>query len=481
MWRWAVLALVVANGCAQSSRRDVPGDAPDLHELDRALIERRNRALCERELRCSHGDEIGALGPLCHPSARVAPLAPGEALDPDAREQCARALDRLELRDCRVPWGAPFDPEDDFWACYRGPQPRSAELPAGAPCVDWADCASGLWCDRERSCSTGRCVPNGALGEPCGLCAEGRCAYWEVPSTCVSTDRCGRSADCPSEGSEPQRYCVDGRCVAGEPPGYHQPCDPTLADRACGPGLTCEWSGETGFCFPPAALGEPCDPASCADGLACAAGVCALPPPGCHWGSDCPATAPYCHTPSLEERGVCTTEPRGAFCFTDAWMALDLWTACPPGFGCGGVEVGCVEEAPLGGACSAAVPCVLGAACVDGRCAMLVDPDAACGADAACPAAFECLDGRCTPWGMPGDACGEALPCLEGVCVEGTCTRLEPGAPCDSSTREPCETHCAPSTGVCEPRALVGETCLRASACDDGLACVSGVCARTDC
>jgi hypothetical protein len=124
-------------------------------------------------------------------------------------------------------------------------------------------------------------------------------------------------------------------------------------------------------------------------------------------------------------------------------------------------------------------------------------------AGASCRSSLECADGLvcwgatpkvegiCAPPGATGASCGrtddalatslrasgdERHPECTGFCRQGRCAaRVASGGSCTTSGQCAPDAHCAAGTCVAGPQPGVGEDC-KATACDDGLACVDGRC-----
>jgi hypothetical protein len=112
---------------------------------------------------------------------------------------------------------------------------------------------------------------------------------------------CSSAADCADAGAGQVPYCVDGICTS-MPCGFVNstcvqagaPCHDSTADEIlhaavppttgnCAPGLACTVrtlpSGALGTCFVPQDVGVACGVAAdCKPGLACACGLCEIPP-----------------------------------------------------------------------------------------------------------------------------------------------------------------------------------------------------------
>lgn len=471
--------------------RDAPADAGD---PTADFIARRNRVYCEREIRCGSGEpsEYGPPVALCHAFSRFDWVGPGEAIDPWQLDHCTAILDELESEGCDLrweEWGARlFDGIDcrGLWPAWEPTPP----LPLGAACrrdVDY--CGPDSYCVETGRC-TGECQRSPTLGEPCemyGPCASGlRCADWLSPSVCVDRNACDRVIDC-YVGYEPLPggYCVDGACRAGPAPTDGSQCWSGTDGPSCAPGDVC-WPQGYGveICRRPRGLGEVCTDAPCDDAHHCRDGRCAPRPTlgqPCVL-EECASDAPYCVGGSFWSDppvlGVCSPNPDGAACFFPA-MVAPPWRidSCPTGFACSG-EIGgltqCRRRVTSGSACGPEALCEDSLRCVDARCVTVVSADRPCGADAVCPSAFTCRGGRCIPWPVLGEVCDDGLACLRGVCVDGVCTRLPPGSAC--AEPEPGVGPWTPcqtrcESGICTPWGEEGGACSYRDPCRAGLEC----------
>jgi hypothetical protein len=167
---------------------------------------------------------------------------------------------------------------------------------------------------------------------------------------------------------------------------------------------------------------------------------------------------------------------------------------CATGFGvdpcrgslvCSGVFGGqCVAGGEAGDSCNRAgdPPCAPGHRCDRDahRCVTLLRPgEEGCSSALNCPFLHECDGIRCVPLPIAGEACSPVMPCLEGACVDRTCTLLPDGEPCTGeSALGECAGFCASAEGggrMCTPHRTAGEACellVAEPQCADGLACI---------
>jgi hypothetical protein len=297
-------------------------------------------------------------------------------------------------------------------------------------------CAEGLFCDED----TRLCMARGDLGDTCTNnleCEAGsHCGYGENSFLCVEYAALGEPC-----GPIP---CAEGLACSFEintcvpMSGLGEPCDLI----PCAEGLAC--SAETPICVPMSGLGEPCDLIPCAEMLSCdpETPIC-VPTPGL--GEPCGlipcAEVLFCDP----ESNVCAPksgpgEPCGL-----VPCAENL--ACDPETGVCGPKPGLGEPCDL-------IGCAAGSHCADQD--------------------LVCIDSAAL-----GEPC-DLVPCAEGlVCNSETlCAPMSgPGEPCDLI---PCAEGlvCNPETILCAPISGPGEPCGPIP-CADGLLCdKSAICVR---
>ncbi|MBL9026795.1 MAG: hypothetical protein JNL21_31650 [Myxococcales bacterium] len=292
------------------------------------------------------------------------------------------------------------------------------------PCVADSDC------EVTEYCAAGMCLPQKDIGADCqaqGQCSSGHC----VDGFCCDTGCSGQCEACSLPGSE-------GICsaVAGAPVGARPAC----ASDGSSCGGVCDGSGTAGCAYP--AAETECRGASCADGVAIAAGQCA-------GTGSCPA---------------------------------EVVVPCG-GFACDGEA--CKSS------CATDDDCVAGQRCVAGACIPLVENGAACAEDAACLSGA-CADGVCCD-----RACDGQCEACDVAGAEGRCSPVlgEPhgGRPacagtgmcagsCDGANVEACvfpgaDIECA-SASCADGAARAASTCDGEGSCDESPseACASQTC-----
>jgi hypothetical protein len=136
-------------------------------------------------------------------------------------------------------------------SCVRGRcRVRAMSLGQGEPCRDFTDCLPGLYCQWDvASGKSGRCVPQGELGDACragdfGSCRLGaRCLDGACRKASSQGQPCSGPFACQTELScaLPAGDAGDARCLPLAAPG--DGCGPT---HACRHGFTCRatpWGG----------------------------------------------------------------------------------------------------------------------------------------------------------------------------------------------------------------------------------------------
>lgn len=334
-----------------------------------ALIERRNRVLCERELRCGAAGDLRGAATIgdCHPDRFVDTVRLDEAVDPYQRTECTLALDAMEREPCELEWelnifaglSLPFECED-----LRPAAPDDGQ-PHGARCAEDAECARGL-----------------------------HCAEWTSPPTCRDHRECRSVEDCSSTW----HLCIEGRCDGNARPADGEVCLLTTENR-CATGRCVEDAGEPddgrGRCVPFDDEGSACSAGTCGSGLQCGdAGVCEPVTYGeaCTNEANCDDEA-YCV--GVPPTGHCAASAEGAPCPSVVTVIERgyLVTGCGLGFDC--VDSYCHERDGI--TCSDQQPCFEGHRCLEGMCHPVVHPSEPCDADHVCPFSFSCIDGACEP------------------------------------------------------------------------------------
>lgn len=238
---------------------------------------------------------------------------------------CVGGADGDACGRCAGPYGEGA-PCDDFAECASGLVCRGECVLEGLPhhpCETTQDCVDGLWC------SAGACAPRVADGEPCESddacarghrCADARCA----PRGTTPGDACAAPSDCAFPAS-----CFGGGCRV---PTEGEPC----SGRCASPFVCLR-----GECAKPRAAGEACAPDdhACAPGLTCTAGACRAfvavgPGERCDRSTRLCAGAAVLGELSIAQArdacrgGVCPS--RGSACTNDAECAL-VGGACVDG------------------------------------------------------------------------------------------------------------------------------------------------------
>ena len=379
--------------------------------------------------------------------------------------------------------------------------------PEGSPCLDGACCApmcDDASCGEDDGCG-GVCV-DAACPEPFDVCVDGACCTpLCVDAACGDPDQCGGTCfgPCPDPDAlcnedgvcqcvgevcdgdccPPLSECVGGVCAACEPDG----CDDLAAscgnpDDGCGGTLDCGACGDDGTC------GDDfqCD----CDHLECG-GVCCAVDAVCFEGQCWIGCVPDCLGKSCGDADGCGGTCVAAPC-ADPDAVCNQGICCVPV--CDGTD--CGDTDGCGGLCNGPCP-VGGAVCLDGACCTPDCADVDCGAgdgcggfcpQGACPDDQTCLAGACQCDFIP---CGETC-CADGeFCIEDTCVS------CESTTCAAAGVACGVvdsgcgfdlECGLCPPlqECVAGQcgcafvTCGE-SCCDDGDACLAGVCCAPVC
>jgi hypothetical protein len=177
------------------------------------------------------------------------------------------------------------------------------------------------------------------------------------------------------------------------------------ATDTCAPGLTCFQES----CMPLGTVGDDCG-----------GGVL----PGCLTGLLCLGA-----NESAGETGTCF-ETADLFVLSEGQncnVFANPPSLCVEGLSCVAGLLGgtCVEQAPSGGACQAAVPdmCPAGERCADGTCTPLPAPGEPCVllSYPQCQAYSRCVNGTCRRLGDNGNTCVQPAECYSQVCEAGLC------------------------------------------------------------
>jgi hypothetical protein len=240
--------------------------------------------------------------------------------------------------------------------------------------------------------------------------------------------------------------CAEGRCASSD-----FVCGDVCVDRGdlsetCESDLDCDapYVCRGGACALPGTLGQTCTQYQCAPDYWCSSNDTCLPL------SNVNETCAYAPNDSCRGSLVCTL------------VAPD--------------ERECRVGGDHGDSCSADEPCAPGSRCgEDGECHALSAPGGTCVSSEDCFPLSECLAERCVANPVAGGTCSPLLPCVEGVCVEGTCVLLPEGGACGYGLVRQCEGYCDFDVEQCASRKLEGEACSGASSdgtCQEGLGCI---------
>ena len=323
----------------------------------------------------------------------------------------------------------------------------------------------------------------------CPIWIERSDVHWECGWDCA--DGCSLDSECP-EGY----FCEDGFCDAT---WY---CD---WDESCPAGYTCD---DRDTCVPvrPVTCDEDAD---CEDGFCTAEdgeeGLCVTTGP-CTIDDDCAAFGPGL---ACDERGICIPDegpcPDGE-CGCTADTECDLGRLCinsrctDPGFVCV-FDFECASGALcMNNECHATcgeADCPVGQGCEAGICMTPPVGFDNCVYDEDCGVvgAFACINASCHPTCQDREECAEGEACSGGVCradVRPIRSCTEGGGDCDGGMdcvrgicRMPCaaEINCADQGDMtvchddfCRFEVELDYTCIRASECNEGAACVNGGC-----
>jgi len=301
--------------------------------------------------------------------------------------------------------------------------------------VAWSGCGPGS--ESRYYCDDAACYTCDAYG--CSTVAP------PAPKTCTSNNNCGAGETCTSTGclkactddascgDKSGLVCKNGYCVAPatKDPGTKVECT-TKSD--CGDGKTCVQNtctacgGTAGPC--------PCTAQTdCTGGLTCVAGSCTSPANVCKYSSDC---------------------TDGKICANGQCLTGCAAAPCGDGFTC--TKGVCEPNATGGGGggtapktCDANTPCDAGYFCDQGAC--VVDTR---------PATPNCTDNsQCA--GTP------ERKCVGGYC-KYTCTSDQTCKSIDNRIG-----YCA-KDGVCRTQEEANASCVDASGCTGGQACIDNQC-----
>jgi hypothetical protein len=277
-------------------------------------------------------------------------------------------------------------------------------------------CLGGVVCGHDLACVGGTCAPLGAAGD---ACEPGSCGGMLV---CSAAGTCGpRAAE--NAACTVDEQCATGlRCVQGDAGGT---CEPGIAEGAgcrgpgqCGASRGCVPDPESRTCTMADSLGEPCETASCATGLACDAAMLTC------------VALPGVNQPCLDN-------------------------LCAEGLTCGDGLGTCIELPDVGETCASGSRfCRDGLGCRESTNTCVVPP----GAGQAC--VLNPPDALCAPgFGCDFDA--------GSICV----ARGDAGAPCTSDRGCVATTYCEVSTTTCTPRLAAGASCEDGNECQQGHEC----------
>jgi len=277
---------------------------------------------------------------------------------------------------------------DNVRAGIAPPCVRPGKLEAGAPCQFPTQCASGDCSGGLGACGTcsalkvpGTGCPG--VGETCGTgryclsadagCVAGPAMARKEGEPCVAGESCTFPTSCLARGAS----ASSGAC---ERTDEGAPCAFVIGSstRACATGRSCVTRASGPVCLEKAALGDPCNGVSCAEGL-------------------------YCRSD-----GVCAAQARADEpCSTADSCAAGL--SCATRDGGGGA---CVAGAGPGRACGAGgLDCAAGLVCV-------TFPDEDGGQATLCRSRVGAIGEPCAP---PAEICAPDLVCVGGTCELATC------------------------------------------------------------
>ncbi len=249
--------------------------------------------------------------------------------------------------------------------------------------------------------------------------------------------------------------------------GSTQERAPCTHDVECQPWLYCNAGSVCpGQCEPRGYDGEPCDrDGECEFG--CFDGRCGVPTEP---GSSC-ETRTDCFSDAGCVAGRCSFRGPGDTC--DSSDECSKLLVCTDGL--------CVEGGRLGDPCDELQPCGLsrdseGLLCVSGTCARYVGVGEPCADSQQCPPMHAC-NRVCEPLPDIGDACTDR--CVQGACVDGTCSWLNHGEACSLVSDVDGLGACSSGAcvqAVCGADFAVGDACEATEQCEDYAGCDGGVC-----
>ena len=275
------------------------------------------------------------------------------------------------------------------------------------------------------------CRPFAVAGEPCegapcavGLaCVDGLCVAAEPPPPVEPP--CTSSEDCAVNGNADGRACVDGACGWAD----------CAFDAQCGTRIC-----DDGSCAP----AVPCfDDDGCDDGQVCADGTCRA---ACEQDADCPSIGGFGLQACVE--GECLQRCLGDQTCLGGGICVENICVEPE---CT-VDVDCEDLGNAyceGGRCVVFLPCAEDSDCFDpsffcdelGRCAEYPT----CRRDTECGPSALCIQDHCRPTETCGDAAdagadgGGALCGADEECVAGRCAaQPDCRAPADCAAGETC-------------------------------------------
>jgi hypothetical protein len=259
-------------------------------------------------------------------------------------------------------------------------------VPQGQGCVNSAECAGELICDRTMTCP-GVCSAPKASPELGSVPLGGACG----PVICLDLD------DDPTNDVKRCEQCQEGLVC------YKDTCrvDWQLGEgcsdpAACWPKLWCDVA--RGQCVPSALAGEACDGSGfnaprCVDGY-------------------------FCSAPRLQVGSCLPKSATGGPC-VDQYSCIDAdHERCIPAETPGALGV-CGPAAGVGSPCRYREDCATAFCAADQHCR---EPavGAACGDH--CGEGFDCVNALCVTERFAGDECGPSDACQQSLCQNGVCT-----------------------------------------------------------
>ena len=282
----------------------------------------------------------------------------------------------------------------------------------------------------KRHCVKGACVAGEDLicydGNPCTSdgCEEGKgCSY-------LPDDQGVCADDEPCNGTE---ACVDGTCIAGQPPvcNDENPC----TKDGCHPGLGCTYEFD--------------DFQSCADGDVCNGDeICSQ--------GDCLPGPPL----TCDDGNPCTDD--GCHSIVGCFAAPNNQADCDDGDECNGEEIcdsgTCLSGDPM--ECNDGNPCTTDACITEVGCTYVIDDANQCSDGDFCNGEEVCLGGSCLETIAPN--CDDGNPCTSDLCVSPSgCTYQPTAGQCSDEwacTEDSCD------AGECKSK-IASDYCIVADAC----------------